>query len=81
MDSVNCLKNTQKDQIPNGLLFKNQSSSDIVDTVNWFEEKNIYKQFSPEVLNNYAQKFNHESFINKLELTINKAWSNFYKNS
>jgi len=80
LDSVNCLKNSQKDQISNGLLFKNQSSSDIVDTVNWFEEKNIYKQFSPEVLNNYAQKFNHESFINKLELTINKAWANFYKN-
>ena len=39
LDTVNCLTNCKKDQIPTGILFKKQNSSDIVDTVNWFEDK------------------------------------------
>lgn len=77
LDSVNCLTNNKKDQVATGILFKRQTCSDIVDTISWFEEKRIWEKFSPELLNNYAQKFNPQNFTNKFDLTVNKAWEKF----
>ena len=77
LDTVNCLNNHEKDKVPNGILFKNQTSEDIFDTINWFEEKRIWKKFNAELLNNYTHKFSHEKFISKFDLFINKAWREF----
>ena len=77
LDTVNCLTNKEKDKIANGILFNKQTSTDIVDAINWFEEKKIWKKFNAQNLNNYAQKFNSKNFSAKIELFINKAWDNF----
>ncbi len=77
LDTVNCLNNHEKDKVPNGILFKNQTSEDIFDTINWFEEKRIWKKFNAELLNNYTHKFSHEKFISKFDSFINKAWREF----
>ena len=81
LDTVNCLNNPCKGEIPTGILFKNQTSEDVIDTVNWFEDKKIWNKFNPEILNNYAKKFSPENFFIKLELIINKALINFKKNN
>ena len=80
LDTVNCLTKCGKNEIPNGILFNEQKVSDIFDTINWFEDKKIWRKFSSESLNNYTQKFSPESFTTKFELTINKAWNIFKRN-
>ena len=79
LDTVNCLTNNKKDKFPSGILFKNQTSSDIYDTINWFEEKRIWKKFNAELLNRYTNKFSQENFTTKFDLSINKAWNIFKK--
>ena len=79
LDTVNCLTNNKKDKFPSGILFKNQTASDIYDTINWFEEKRIWKKFNAELLNKYTNKFSHENFTTKFDLSINKAWNIFKK--
>ena len=75
LDTVNCLNNFDNNKIPNGILYKNQNSEDIFDAVNWFEDKKIWREFNPEVLNNYSSKFSPSNFTNKLQYSINKAWN------
>ncbi len=80
LDTVNCISNPIKDKIANGILFKNQTSADIVDAIKWFEDKKMWRVFNPKLLNHYSQRFNHKNFSNKLELFINKSWEKFKKN-
>ncbi len=75
LDTVNCLNNLDNNKVPNGILYKNQNSDDIFDAVNWFEDKKIWREFNPEVLNNYSSKFSPSNFTNKLQYSINKAWN------
>ncbi len=81
LDTVNCLTNCKKDLLPNGLLFKNQRSRDIIDTINWFEDKKIWNKFNPQNLNNYSQKFSHKNFITKIDFFTNKLWEDFQSSS
>ena len=80
LDTVNCLINGQKDKLPNGLLFKNQTSDDIVDTINLFEDKKLWNKFNPQELNFYSQNFNNQNFTRKFDLMINKEWDHFQRN-
>ena len=80
LDSVNCLNNSEKDKLPTGILFKQQTTSDIFDTINWFEDKKIWRKFDSEALNFYTQRFSKENFLVKFQATINKAWDIFKTN-
>ena len=66
LDTVNCLSNPSPNKISTGILFKKQSSQAIVDTINWVEDKRIWKNFNAEDLNHFAQKFNPENFKLKI---------------
>ena len=77
LDTVNPLDNTNKNEVPNGILFKRQNPHDLIDTINWFEDKKIWSKFNPEYQNNFSQKFNKRNFTAKLEFFINKAWDEF----
>ena len=79
LDTVNCFKENKKEKVPNGLLFKKQSYEDIIDTVNWFEDKKLWKKFKPKILNQYSQNFSIENFIDKFDFKINKTWESFKK--
>tara|TARA_B100000900_G_C20583622_1_gene718599 strand:+ start:871 stop:2049 length:1179 start_codon:yes stop_codon:yes gene_type:complete len=79
LDTVNCLTTIQKDQIANGILFKKQTCSNIFDTVAWFEEKKIWKQFFSQDLNYYAKQFDSSNFITKMEFIVNKVWDDFQR--
>ena len=77
LDTVICFNRTNKKKFSNGVLFKEQTSKEIVDVINWFEDKKIWNNFKSEDLNNYAHKFNPKIFKKKLESFINRAWEEF----
>ena len=79
LDTVNCLNEKNTTKIKNGLLFKKQTSQDIFDTISWFEDKKIWRKFTPKNLNEYSQNFSIEKFITKIDFSINKAWEIFKK--
>jgi len=79
LDTVNCLTSNYHAELSNGILFKNQTTQDIIDVIEWFEDKKIWKKFDPEMLNNYSQKFSIENFIAKFEYSINNTWDKFIK--
>jgi len=80
LDTVNCINSNIQNKFSNGILFKNQTSQDIFDVIEWFEDKKIWKKFNSEMLNNYSQRFSIENFITKFEFSINNAWEKFKKN-
>ena len=77
LDTVNCYNKQDKEKVSTGLLFNNQTSEDIIDTISWFEDKKLWKNFNPEMLNEYSQNFSIENFTSKFDLLINKAWEKF----
>ena len=79
LDTVNCLTNCSKNEIPTGILFKEQNSLIIKDTLSWFEDKKVWKKFRPEIQNKFARKFSQEKFKIKLGKFINKSWDEFQK--
>ncbi len=79
LDTVNCLNKENSEKVKNGLLFKNQTSKDIFDTISWFEDKKLWRKFNPETLHEYSQKFSLENFVSKIDFSINKAWEIFQK--
>ena len=79
LDSVKCLTNCSKNEIPTGILFHDQSSSDIVDTVTWFEDKKVWKKFIPEDMHKFAMKFSPNKFNQKINYFFEKSWEKFKK--
>ena len=77
LDTVICFNNENKENFSNGILFKNQKLSDIVDTISWFEDKKVWKKFKAEDLNNYSKRFSQEIFETKFDFFINKVWEEF----
>ena len=79
LDSVNCLSKSKPNQLSNGILFKKQTATDLVDTISWFEDKKIWKKFDPQDLNNHAKNFSSKNFKTKFEISIGKALEKFKK--
>ena len=77
LDTVNCVNEINTEKVKNGLLFKNQTSQDIFDTISWFEDKKLWRKFKPENLHEYSQNFSIEKFITRIDFSINKAWEKF----
>ena len=77
LDTVICFNESNKKDFSNGILFKNQTISDMVDTIDWFEDKKIWKAFNPQDLNNYSERFSPEIFKTKFDFFINKVWQEF----
>ncbi len=79
LDTVNCVNEINTEKVKNGLLFNQQTSQDIFDTISWFEDKKLWRKFKPENLHEYAKNFSIEKFITKIDFSINKAWEIFNK--
>ena len=79
-DTVKCITKKSESEYQTGLLFHEQTSKDLVEAINWFEEKQMWKFFDPEILNNYAKKFNHKNFKQKFNNFLNYAIENFKEN-
>ena len=79
LDTVQCLKTSSKKDIPTGILFDNQTTSNIVDAINWFEDKKIWRNFNAKDMNIYSQKFNEKNFNLKINNYIQEKWDKFKK--
>ena len=79
LDSVKCFTNCSKNAIPTGILFKEQSVSDIVDTIQWFEDNKVWKNFIPEDMHKFTMKFNPENFNSKINKFFEKSLETFNK--
>ena len=77
LDTVNCLTNCSKDDTPTGILFKKQTSQDIVDTIDWYEDKKIWKKFDSEKLNHHSKQYDTSIFVRKFEKFTFEAWEKF----
>ena len=77
LDTVNCLNNPSKNKISTGILFKEQTTSHIIDTISWFEEKKIWEKFDPKIQNKFAQEFSNDKFKIKLNNFIRKSMNTF----
>ncbi len=73
LDSVKCITKSKKNEISTGLLFKKQSSKEIIDAISWFEDNKVWKNFESKKLNEFSKRFDRENFSNKFEIFINKA--------
>ena len=79
LDTINCLNDSNKKKVPTGILFNQQTSSDIFDTVQWFESKKLWERFNSQDINQYSNKFNDERFNSEFENFINKS-SELFRN-
>ena len=77
LDTVNCLNDPSTNEIATGILFKKQSSQDIVDTISWVEDKKIWKNFNAQDLNHFSQKYNPENFKVKIGKYIDNKFDKF----
>ena len=77
LDTVKCISNNSENKLSTGILFDNQTISDVYNTINWFEENKIWKKFNSRQISDYAQKFNIDNFNAKLEKFIYKSWDSF----
>ena len=77
VDTVNCI--TQKEKYSTGLLFREQSSKCIYDTVSVFEEKKLWENFSPEDINHWSKNFSKENFEIKFQRFLQDSIETFHK--
>ncbi len=74
LDTVKCFNsNTAKEAT--GLLFSDQTVNSLVEAVEFFKEKQLWKTLNPELIRYWANSFSQDSFKYSLEKTIMRVWS------
>ena len=72
LDTVRCA--TKGLPFSTGVLFPLQQVSSLVQTVEWFEEKKLWKDFDPEILNNWSHRFSYKAFKSRFEKVLFRLW-------
>ena len=73
LDTVRCASSGLAS--PTGILFPDQNVSSLVQAVNWFEEKQLWKEFDSESLNTWSNRFSNESFKVRFEKVLFRLWN------
>ena len=73
LDTVKCF-NTNADATATGLLFPDQTVKSLVEVIEFFQSKQLWRDFKPELIRDWANSFSEESFKSKFEKTIKKTW-------
>ena len=73
LDTVNCINECAENCT--GLLFKSNEINTIKDCIEYFEEKEIWKRFNPDELNNWASGFSEEKFSENIKNFIDEKTS------
>jgi len=79
LDTVKCFNSNQCER-PTGLLFSGQTVNSLIEAIEFFKEKQLWREFNPEMIRDWANYFSNDSFKFRFEKTINRAWSE-HKNS
>jgi len=73
LDTVKCFNyNSAKEAT--GLFFTNQTVKSLVEAIEYFNEKQLWRVFNPELIRNWSNSFSQDSFKNKFEKTIIRVW-------
>ncbi len=79
LDTVKCF-NSSSDKDATGLLFSSQTVNSLVEAIEFFKEKELWRDFNSELIRKWANSFSQDSFKLRFEKTINRVWSE-HKNS
>ena len=74
LDTVKCF-NSYSCESATGLLFSNQTVKFVVEAIEFFKEKQLWRDLSPELIRDWANSFSQDSFKFRFEKTINKVWN------
>ena len=73
LDTVRCF-NANSTKGATGLLFPSQTVKSLVEAIEFFKEKQLWRELNPELIRNWSNSFSQDSFKNRFEKTINRAW-------
>ena len=73
LDTVKCF-NYCSDQKATGLLFHEQTINSLVQAIEFFKEKKLWRDFNPELIRDWSNSFSQDSFKNRFQKIINRAW-------
>ncbi len=74
LDTVKCV-NSNSVEGATGLLFHNQTVKSLVEAIEFFKEKQLWRYLNPELIREWSNSFSQDSFKNRFEKIINRAWS------
>ena len=73
LDTVKSFKSNSNEQAT-GLLFPDQTVKSLVQAVEYFKEKQLWRDLNPEFIRNWSNSFAQDSFKKRFEQTISRAW-------
>ncbi len=74
LDTVKCF-NSNSLHTATGLLFSDQTVKSLVEAIEFFNEKQLWRDLNPELIRDWSNSFSQDSFKYRFEKTINRAWS------
>ena len=79
LDTVKCF-NSSSDRGATGLLFHDQTVKSLIEAIEFFKEKQLWRDLNAELIRDWSNSFSQDSFKKRFEQTINRAWRE-HKNS
>jgi len=73
LDTVKCF-NSFSGNGATGLLFPHQTVKCMVEAIEFFKEKQLWRELNPELIRDWANSFSQDTFKCKLEEIINRVW-------
>ena len=73
LDTVKGFKSNAK-EVATGLLFSDQTVKSLVEAVEFFNERQLWRDLNPELIRVWANSFSQDSFKFRFEKAINRAW-------
>ena len=74
LDTVKCFNSNSSNE-STGLLFSDQTVKSLVEAIEFFKEKQLWRDLNPELIRDWANSFSQDSFKFRFEKTINRVWS------
>jgi len=78
LDTIKCF-NSNENKEATGLLFPAQTVQSLVEAIEFFNEKKLWRDLNPELIRYWANSFSQDSFKLRFEKTINRVWSEHIK--
>ena len=72
LDTVRCVHQGATD--PTGLLFPDQTVDSIEQALQWFADRQLWRQMDPESIRLWAERFRPEAFGSRFEAAVRRAW-------
>ncbi len=73
LDTVKCF-NSNSEKGATGLLFPSQTVNSLIEAIEFFNEKKLWIDLNPELIRDWSNSFSQDSFKNRFEKTITRAW-------